>query len=213
MLPLFSPLKPSVPVAETMYLQQQGVYGLSGHINPLRGQGLLLVVRWRRDWRKFSVQEENNPVAPCLPRNYHGVVAAWESFTYQMWDLSSHTIKTFPPRFFSRPLVSSRWFSGGLVSISSAALPHPPLLRLMNISSSRSDSPPPAPRSYSQTRSELSVPITFRWWPCRCASVVVGEHIAVGGSVVCFHASYTLYHSLLEFKEDQASTQDVAVME
>lgn len=157
-----------------------------------------------------------DPVAPCLPLNYHEGFAAWESFTYQMWDLSSHTIETFPHRFSSHPLVSPKlwgWFSGGLVSISSAALPHPALLRLMNISSSRSDSPPPALRSYSQTRSELSVPIDFRWWPCRCASEESGEHIALGGSGVCIHASYTQYHSLLEFKEGQASTQNVVVME
>lgn len=46
--------------------------------------------------------------------------------------------------------------------ISSAAPPHPPLLCLMNISWNRSDSPPPALRSYSQTRTELSLPIAFR---------------------------------------------------
>lgn len=56
-----------------------------------------------------------------------------------------------------------------LVSSAAPPPPHPPLLRLMNISWSRSDSPPPALRSYSQTRTELSLPIAFRWWPCRCA--------------------------------------------
>lgn len=46
-------------------------------------------------------------------------------------------------------------------SPSPAALPHPPLLHLMNISQASRDSPPPL-SSYSQTPSVLSVPITFR---------------------------------------------------
>lgn len=46
-------------------------------------------------------------------------------------------------------------------SPSPVALPHPPLLHLMNISQASRDSPPPL-SSYSQTPSVLSVPITFR---------------------------------------------------
>lgn len=86
---------------------------------------------------------------------------------WNLWEfhLSDVGLELPHDEFFSRPLVSPKLWdrvSSGLVSISSAALPRPPLLRLMNISSSRRDGPPPARRSYSQTRSELSVPITFR---------------------------------------------------
>lgn len=85
----------------------------------------------------------------------------------RLWEfhLSDVGIELPHAKFFSRPLVSPKLWdrvASGLVSISSAALPRPPLLHLMNISSSRRDSPPPARRSYSQTGSKLSVPITFR---------------------------------------------------
>lgn len=150
-----------------MYLHQRGVYGLSGHITMLRGQESSCCSRGETEG-SFQSRRENDEVAVMQSHLLWILMEIRCMREFQPSDVGfglphnknlSTQVLLSPSRDSRTMRLILRWTR---LLISSAAPPHPPLLRLMNISWSRSDSPPPALRSYSQTRTELSLPIAFR---------------------------------------------------
>lgn len=123
---------------------------------------------------ELSISRKLSSVCICIPPaalkiKYHKTSSTVVRgiFIYHVWDFSSHAIELYLPL----PCFLPSWSS--LIPLflqlcdvhspvdsspSPAALPHPPLLHLMNISQASRDSPPPL-SSYSQTPSVLSVPI------------------------------------------------------
>lgn len=164
-------------------------------------------------WNQFRIQyfqEKPSSVSPTLPAvlwmKYHKTSSSVVRgiFIYHIWDFNHQlphdknisSPPTFPSFLVPLCLLNYDVLSPVDSSPSPTALPHPPLLHLMNISQASRDSPPPL-SSYSQTPSGLSVPITFR-----DDSIITpgkghlrrweesGEHIIWRKMEVCIHLSY-----------------------
>lgn len=171
-------------------------------------------VQWRKDWRKFLVEEEHwlgnrDPITPCLPLNYRETCPLWELHTSGVGFELPHDKKIFSSQVLPSSSCVSQAMRLGL--------------QWTRLHLLRSTSPPaPAPFDeyfIEQKRQPSSCsPVLFsdsvralgtyhlQRWSCRCASEESGERIALGGSGVRTHPSHTQYHSLLEFKESRAST-------
>lgn len=87
--------------------------------------------QWRKDWRKFLVQEEHwlgnhDPIAPCLPLNYHETCPLWELHTSGVgFELPHDKTKSFPHRFSSHVLLClPSYETGSPVDSSPSPLQH-----------------------------------------------------------------------------------------